>query len=565
MELEKQFRKLVTTRFNPFVDYSSHTFAFKTLFYQSPHSYCCCICSFEHEYLAYVSDTGVINEQVYEKVIQNIKTGACPHTENVSRKYIRETKIHALHIAAAIDKAVKNVSGNLEHSEGTIYGLRPSDIAIMKNSYKFLRQYYNEYRAKSEEGAPYYYNTNSLRHGYKPHEKKYNVIFEHISPLDLCIRNKRRQLFTLLLDPGIIHCQINKSFELIFEDERLSDMLEDCLVYIRQFRWQFRASILERCAVSAIVYENDYALNNILLVLKTCKVCDELQRWFPYICKILGKIHQKEIVTHYKQYPEWTDAEYFKLKTLHYLLNNYHDKYPEYIKLGFQRLSGYKSAVDDDYNNCAKKTPLHLCFDRYSYTSIKPRKAAVLLQFGAELDVLDIHGQTPLIELLSVSGKTNIQDFMYGLGLLMVENPDVFMNKSAVTAAINLDERFENGEIEFLVEGTYVMDAKQRSVFSSDETFEMKFLGPLLIECGFYYNRDILLDALEKNLHRFEKDYIKWCLDNPRSLKLCCRDTLRRHFKRRQIHKFVEGICVPDQIKDYILIKPYLLFNEPLD
>ena len=47
-------------------------FQFQTLFYKSGYSYCCCACGFEHEFLEYIKDDGSIDEDLYEKVLQNI-------------------------------------------------------------------------------------------------------------------------------------------------------------------------------------------------------------------------------------------------------------------------------------------------------------------------------------------------------------------------------------------------------------------------------------------------------------------------------------------------------------
>ena len=39
---------------------------------------------------------------------------------------------------------------------------------------------------------------------------------------------------------------------------------------------------------------------------------------------------------------------------------------------------------------------------------------------------------------------------------------------------------------------------------------------------------------------------------------ICCRDSLRRHFKNRDIHRFVSISNIPDAIKDFILLKTVL-------
>ena len=86
MDVRKIFRKLVTNQFSCLEDfgYFGQRFAFRTVFSKTAYSYCCCSCSFEHEYLGYLSDSGHINEQLYEKIVKSIVEGQCPHVVKVS-------------------------------------------------------------------------------------------------------------------------------------------------------------------------------------------------------------------------------------------------------------------------------------------------------------------------------------------------------------------------------------------------------------------------------------------------------------------------------------------------
>ena len=86
METRRIFRKLVTNQFSCLEDfgYFGQRFAFRTVFSKTSYSYCCCSCSFEHEYLGYLSDSGCINEQLYEKIVKSIINGQCPHVVKVS-------------------------------------------------------------------------------------------------------------------------------------------------------------------------------------------------------------------------------------------------------------------------------------------------------------------------------------------------------------------------------------------------------------------------------------------------------------------------------------------------
>ena len=68
-----------------------------------------------------------------------------------------------------------------------------------------------------------------------------------------------------------------------------------------------------------------------------------------------------------------------------------------------------------------------------------------------------------------------------------------------------------------------------------------------------------------QGLHPIERKYLTTCLECPRSLRLLSRDTLRRHFKTNQIHKYMSVSNVPKKLKDFILLKtvlPTLKYNE---
>ena len=568
MEKGKIFKALVMSQFDPFQDYTRGVFSFQTLFYQSIHYYYCCQCSFEHEYIDYVSGTRTIDEEMLERVAQYIINGYCPHTSMGSDEHLRETRIHALHIAAAFDKRRgEHGAMRTENMKSGIYALSPNDIAVMKNSGNFLQHYYVQIKKQSEKNVPYYCGSDPTTYAFRTHGKGCNVTFRKQSKLEMCIASRNKEALKILLDPDIIHLHINEGLELVLEHGCLSEYLEDILAYIRVCRCEEEDMVicLERCAVSAIVYENNYVLSIILDVLKTCEWRNNLQCNFQYICDVLGKPGQKEIILKYQRpYTKPRNyTDYYQLLVLHYLLQNYGDKYIGELKTAFKALTEYTSAVDHVCNyNVLEKTPLHKCFERSFNNKINPRKAELLFQCGANQDILDSNGDTPLLELLHLyrSFETNIQNFLHGFALLICENPDVELNRSAVQAAIILDERFQRKVVEFSIEGNYILDANKRSMLSGNEFSEKIFLCPLLIDSGFHCDQDVLRG------NRFDEivmKYIKFCLSNPRSLKHSCRDTLRRHFKRRDLHKVIGSVLIPERIKDFILIKPYILFNQP--
>ena len=134
------------------------------------------------------------------------------------------------------------------------------------------------------------------------------------------------------------------------------------------------------------------------------------------------------------------------------------------------------------------------------------------------------------------------------------------MYKSAVELGIQTDEKFNTMPCFSAIDsGTYLIDAKQHGTCRHDE-FALNMTAPFLIECGFPVSDNVLKTVNSRNnsLPMEECKYIQHYGGNARSLKVISRDTLRKHFVGQMIHKFVNSIAMPGQIKDFILLKPLL-------
>lgn len=116
---------LVTGQYKSDLDYIKTKFSFRTVFYRSNFSSCCCSCAFEHEYLDYLSD------------------GECPHVAQATSDKVRETGIYAIHIAAAVGTKAALVRHIDDYKEvkGEIFQLEPYMISAMKNNQQSLGLY----------------------------------------------------------------------------------------------------------------------------------------------------------------------------------------------------------------------------------------------------------------------------------------------------------------------------------------------------------------------------------------------------------------------------------------
>ena len=207
-----------------------------------------------------------------------------------------------------------------------------------------------------------------------------------------------------------------------------------------------------------------------------------------------------------------------------------------------------------------------------------------LFELGAQVDSVDEIDdfEGTLLQQLLVNGKEN-KHARGLLELLLYENPDFEINCTVVEYALKMDnEVFSSYTASGNLAGNYIMDAEQhgRSVYD-DKNFAFNFAAPLLIEAGFPFSRTRLETRLDRlpeqpvrgkgkgrecggglldarSLHPAEKFYFEKCLDEPRSLMLQCRDCLRRHFKGRQIHRFVNASWIPPMQQDFILLKSLL-------
>ena len=108
-----------------------------------------------------------------------------------------------------------------------------------------------------------------------------------------------------------------------------------------------------------------------------------------------------------------------------------------------------------------------------------------------------------------------------------------------------------------------VMDGEEHVIvgYDEEECFALNFMAPLLLECGYTVADKVAareaVRVFENSLPT-EVEYIMLYLDTPKSLKYCCRHSLRRHFKGASIHRFVAASQIPKVLRDYILLKPLL-------
>ena len=141
------------------------------------------------------------------------------------------------------------------------------------------------------------------------------------------------------------------------------------------------------------------------------------------------------------------------------------------------------------------------------------------------------------------------------------------MNESAVQRALEIDQMiYEKKPVREMWTGTYIADGRKHGLFGQEANFALNMTVPLLIECGFIVPESVYdIDVSQKDtIPEEEYEYVQSIRDKPRSLEVMCRDSIRRYFRERQIHRFVDCANIPQMIMDFILLKP-LLMSVPKD
>ena len=160
MDSADLFRHLLTTKTLPEKTRSDYEFGFRTVFYIHGSSYCCCRCAYDHEYFTYISNTGEIDKDKFDKLAKAVECGYCEHAIRFKNKdYLKETKVYATHVLAAlgsedmVEVVASVLDGNglpkqkwppnrncypRDYKHTGLFELTPCDIGCLKHNGKAL-------------------------------------------------------------------------------------------------------------------------------------------------------------------------------------------------------------------------------------------------------------------------------------------------------------------------------------------------------------------------------------------------------------------------------------------
>lgn len=625
MDVRNVFNVLLTNQKH--AQYRDHIyckFSFQTVFYKSPNIYCCCPCGFENEFLSYISDTGDIDKETHDKILQNFLDGKCPHVDDSPDRYVRETSVYGAHIAAAVGTpdVLRNCDETAELMKTGIFQFDPFMVGVSKKNFRGMAQFYRlfirYYRIMIHaEYYDYSSRDRAMYIAYIARRSNENTCITTIkcetsSIVEFCLTHRSLILLGGLIDMTSIS-KLMRIVESLESDQRseipkklislvsklmptnkslgsdqqseIQKELLNFLVWFAEGKTIHGHDLLTFClrAISEIaMVSGKIKVVHQLLDMRLFERCFELgeddfyhlgkQAIFynqPELLKrILDKLHQaynselgevcsilqrekcqRILLRHGVQTENISFVK--RVKILYDVCDTVHNSYTQEIEallLGLPKIDTFEICMLSSYIKESKTLDIRII-----------RR---MLELGASIDSVDSQGNTILINLL-----TKMRGHYFGgdravLDSLLYENNfDVELNKTAVAEGLELDCVSETWPIEYLdLEGDYVTDAKLHGSVKLNHaaTFCLNFCGPLLIECGFPYTKDTLLKYLDVPLQPCEHEYLRQCIDTTRSLKMSCRDSLRRHFKRN-IHQFVESSEIPKTVKEFILLKPILV------
>ena len=287
-----------------------------------------------------------------------------------------------------------------------------------------------------------------------------------------------------------------------------------------------------------------------------------------FICSVLQRTECRKILLS-RWFPEHVNlylSDIDQQNELFHILLNYSCCRDEIVSL----IQGYKNIKlpyigDTDHNNY--QANLNCLVNKHCYRWINSVELIQFMTVGDEIDLIGckiehLHGVfRELVELCLFSNLSNLSH-------LAEQTVNMYLkhyHRTDLRVEIpynNLDLIFKESHAPGKIEGEYIMDANEHFLFNG-ENFALNFILPLFIECGFPLKRNLIDNILHneevsERLHPAETEYLIQSLECPTSLQLCCRDSLRRHFKNRQIHRYVSISTVPNQIKDFVLLKTVL-------
>lgn len=567
LELVTCFRRLISCDESLKLS-SNHSFYFKTVCYTSNNVTHACVCGYEHEYFDYISRSGDIDKEVFEKICRSLEDGKCPHVDNYEDNVIATTGVTALRIAVAVNNVtcfeqIISKAYN-EMTEGFLFKLTYLHIAAIR---------------RNEAIAEY------------PHKLKTKMILPYdklFGNFPLVSRDSRYRTDFLVVP--------NATLWYLCMKENLVRTVQFLLPYQYTIGLQRVPDVVNRAIFEAI-YLGKVEITEVLLrytkhTFGRNTVLQPVTAYIAYLSTILSD--HSEFIS--------IISNYFQPPTVPPLRPELLSPNPSLFNLAANLgLDECKSMLADLNPDCINE--MHQAFDVSPYFCLISKnvimsdeiKADAVKRFsmcGLDINLRDKNGQTVLYHALCADNSCyKVTQALLECGA-DAESVDEHEN-SAVAALLTHSRHqysmytklksllYHNVSLEKVPFALgFALDIDLKSYLSRSEfpwlhqtsRFEIitdsehdpdnaHYITQLLLRAGSspktLVDADIELIRCHPDLYRLLDDVL-YTVSEFRSLKVLSRTALRRHFVGRQIHKFVELMKLPASIRDFILIERFL-------
>ena len=601
MDVRDIFRKLTMNAYMPDFDYKHYKLSFETVFHTNNYKYCCCPCAFDHEWLSYISDGGEINEEMYKKVEANLLAGKCPHVDNVIPDYVRETAVYGIHIAAAVgtERAVKEDLGvKYIEVESSIFYLSPYKLAVLKRNINTTALRFKNLSKHFESQTYSLYRMLDVVYPQRLETNASVIQLKEESLLGYCVRTGSMEMLRVVLLPRLLgvenyRTQLATALGLAIR-YKSADIINEIITFLVKMPYRAPAFTRGIDGLDSIIYRL-VILDKPDILMKVLKkrfrsdqslLENQLQSSLTKLCVARGQDDCYNILAKHKSVSfessliardERSYVTEMHLQILFHVFDDFPDIMPHDLEaipdlqtglrgipyISSTKLFGYPYVVSILHRLISEKSRNSYLIRKCNIVETTCRPVVKwILQQSVVVDTINTNNviQTPLVSLLENEINGHKLYFRTNFEILLYSNLD--LDSSVIEYCLKVDENLycEGIGENFEFPEKFISDVEEHSVYGHNDgsDYALEFTAPLLLECGFTATSETLETVLEINLHPDELKYIRANIDTPRSLKLRCRDVLRKHFKGRHLHQFVDISPIPQKIKDYILLKTIL-------
>ena len=508
-------------------------------------------------------------------MIQSIKEGKCPHVDDVDKKFVTESIIFGVNIAAAVDNYDVVFAYHLSNPFmflDSIFHLRPFHLAALKQNIKILRlilSWSNDVTYLTDSGhismVPEIRITESSIHLPPSTSPGSHISVYTYEVLEYAVKTNSIKIFELL--SHTIRDDRNALDAFIFA---LRENQTQCQkAFVHNFkgllkRKPYGLSIERIMDISAlpVLYENANIFESILKMLRKSSL-DNKQDIFKFVSAVSYSMNRVSCMDTVRKYSHTNHSHnsYEQVTTLLHLLHEVADFRDEIMSQLF-KIHDLKEVINEPDES--GRTIIARYLEKH-FSIVDHRYVKDLITLGVKVT------DSTVVDML-LNEQRYLRGIRESLDAILYENPTIDDKSNAVVFALERKHTpyymYKSPDIIFVTKSTVLIaDRKEHLSFETKEwtdTSDYFLLTTPLIEAGYPFDSFSLAASTSLDEHledpslKKEIAHLKACTESPRRLQLCCRDVLRRQFPGRKIHMFTESQNIPTKIKNFILLKDVL-------